>query len=861
MSSRSYFLVNLLFVVVLSGSALHAAEILWDGEAGDYMYCTPNNWDGNTVPEVNILAWEAGEIGWGDLNDAFIDDVNLTSPVIIDGTCSPPPCAKIVVGGDSNVPGTGLEINGGLITPFELVIGYREDSVGKVVMNDGIFNMMDYSYLGVGDGGDGTLIMNGGEINCHLSDTAGGYWIDWAGGLMVPKSEKNSPEKKPSGHLQLNGGIIRCRWFQIKEGGTVDIAGGTLVVTMPDYWYWGWDQRETIGEHIDDGVLTAYGGDPRAEVIGVDDEETGYYVITGYQYSLGQAYNSSPRHCSRWVSPDVTELSWSPGDYADSHDLYFGTDEAAVENATPVSDEYMDNVDVTSYVMPVELLLGKTYYCRVDEVNGSDESIVKGLTWNFRVQRYINVEDFDSYGIYIDPIEDVWSDYSTNGTRAEIYLETADANFIIDGNSMMYRYRNIYSPYYSESTRIFSPSMDWTTGGAKALVLWFHGEPGNAAERLYLRVTDGGSPRAEATIVYEDSNDLIQEPADAWHEWNIDLSELSSAGVDLNDINGITIGIGDGVSPGGDGYVYFENIRLYPTRCRSELTRIYGDFDGDCVTNMQDLEILAADWLIQDYTIDSVAPDDSQLLAWYQLESDGTDSSTNGADASEVEGSPTYVAGVVGNAAEFDGIDDYLYTPDSNETLQATGDLTIALWLKPDATQLPWAGILAKCSEDREDNHWAMQFGSYDDPGILFYLANIYWYAGIDLSHITGVWHHLALVYDSSAQTLTLYLDGEQYNYRSWYNPPMTGLGHLYIGAGVRYGFEYSYAGMLDDIRIYEYALSQAEIGGAMGISQIYQPIDSAANICDPEPPNSRAVNFNDYALMADNWLGLSLWP
>jgi hypothetical protein len=66
---------------------------------------------------------------------------------------------------------------------------------------------------------------------------------------------------------------------------------------------------------------------------------------------------------------------------------------------------------------------------------------------------------------------------------------------------------------------------------------------------------------------------------------------------------------------------------------------------------------------------------------------------------------------------------------------------------------------------------------------------------------------------------------------------------------------------MLDDIRIYEYALSQAEIGGAMGISHIYQPVDSAANIYNAEPPNSRSVNFNDYALMADSWLDLNLWP
>jgi hypothetical protein len=206
MSSRRCFLVSFLFVAFLSASALGAGEILWDGEAGDYMYCNPENWDTNAVPEVNVLAWETGAIGWGDLNDAFIDDPTLSSPVIIDDTCSPPPCAKLVVGGDSDVPGVGLEISGGEFQTFELLMGYRPTGSGTVHMTGGVINMLDYSYIGVGDGGSGTLIMDGGEINCHLSQTCAGAWIDWAGRLMIPKNEQGS---KASGHLELNGGIIR----------------------------------------------------------------------------------------------------------------------------------------------------------------------------------------------------------------------------------------------------------------------------------------------------------------------------------------------------------------------------------------------------------------------------------------------------------------------------------------------------------------------------------------------------------------------------------------------------------------------------------------------------------------------------
>ena len=876
MSSRSYFLVSFLFLVVLSGSAFGAGEILWDGKAGDYMYCNPENWDTNAVPEVNVLAWETGAIGWGDLNDAFIDDPYLASPVIIDDTCSPPPCAKLVVGGDSDVPGVGLEISGGEFQTFELLMGYRASGSGTVHMTGGIINMLDYSYIGVGDGGSGTLIMDGGEINCHLSETCAGEWIDWAGRLMIPKNEQGS---KARGHLQLNGGIIRCIQLEMKEGGTADIAGGMLVITMPDH-YWG-DQREVLAGYMTDGVIYAYGGDPRAEVMGVDDDETGYYIISGYQYSLGQAYNPSPGFCVRDVSPHVTELSWSPGDYADSHDLYFGTDKEAVENATPVSDEYIGTLDVNSCDMPVESVLGKIYYWRVDEVNESDESIVKGLTWNFRIQRHIVVDDFDSYGLYIDPIEDVWSDYSENGTRAEIYLETADSNFIIDGNSMKYRYRNSFFPYYSESTRIFSPSMDWVTGSIRALSLWFHGELYNAAERLYLRVTD--SPGNAVTIVYEDSNDLIQEPGDAWHEWNIDLSELSSAGVDLNDINGITIGLGDGVSPGGDGYVYFEDIRLYPRRCRWDISHGYGDVTGDCSVDHYDVEVMGRDWLAYDYnTVDYPA-----VLENY----DDPDSAWRPGE------------GKIGGALHFagGGSPDLSWEPLENVAIpplnlwepDANG-VTISAWIKPEGEQYDFSGIVF-CRDGPEGSYGPGDtcggLSITNSNGLKYHWHDEYWNFNPNLTAPDETWSFVALVVTPIDGTIWLD-DG------TGLKIPAVNMGthEVEAFAGItRIGEDEKdeprhFKGLIDDVRIYRYALDQSQIEQLAGLTgepspapmvryeldetsgtiapdtgtseTVYHPLESPANLYDEEPQYHKFVNFRDYCIMADNWLATEmLWP
>ncbi|MHC4593962.1 MAG: hypothetical protein ACYS9C_04860, partial [Planctomycetota bacterium] len=53
-----------------------------------------------------------------------------------------------------------------------------------------------------------------------------------------------------------------------------------------------------------------------------------------------------------------------------------------------------------------------------------------------------------------------------------------------------------------------------------------------------------------------------------WTEWSIDLKQLSDAGVNLTNVNTISIGVGDKANPqpGGAGLVFVDDIRLYPHR-------------------------------------------------------------------------------------------------------------------------------------------------------------------------------------------------------------------------------------------------------------------------------------------------------
>ncbi|UCG49319.1 MAG: hypothetical protein JSU94_05945, partial [Phycisphaerales bacterium] len=107
----------------------------------------------------------------------------------------------------------------------------------------------------------------------------------------------------------------------------------------------------------------------------------------------GAAWNPRPADNAEHVLPyDGVVLNWSPGGGFDvtSHDVYFGTDCAAVEtanNALPAGSSYKGNrsLDANSYD-PGDLVPGQTYYWRVDQVTyNKREAPRKGKVWKFKV--------------------------------------------------------------------------------------------------------------------------------------------------------------------------------------------------------------------------------------------------------------------------------------------------------------------------------------------------------------------------------------------------------------------------------------------------------------------------------------------
>ncbi|MHC4326825.1 MAG: LamG-like jellyroll fold domain-containing protein [Planctomycetota bacterium] len=257
----------------------------------------------------------------------------------------------------------------------------------------------------------------------------------------------------------------------------------------------------------------------------------------------------------------IATLSWTPADNAASHELYFGKDKDAVNNATTASPEYIGPkaLGAESYD-PGKLAWNTAYHWRVDEVYPAET--VKGLVWSFSTADFILVDDFESYddvGLASNRIFDKWIDgfgTTDNGALVGNDLPPYAEQKIVHGGtqSMIYRYDNANKT--SEATLTLVYPRDWTEEGVTKLSLWFRGGSANAAERMYVALNGNA-------VVYHDDSAVAQKAR--WTEWVIDLASFADQGVDLANVDTITIGFGTKGSPAADGStgtMYFDDVRL-----------------------------------------------------------------------------------------------------------------------------------------------------------------------------------------------------------------------------------------------------------------------------------------------------------
>ena len=467
----------------------------------------------------------------------------------------------------------------------------------------------------------------------------------------------------------------------------------------------------------------------------------------------------SPADGAADVDPKTAVLTWRAGREADVHNVYLSTDEQAVIDGTaPV-------LTLPEALYAPDLALDTTNYWRVDEVNDlEDPNVWVRSVQSFSTTAYIVVDDMESYSVYVgEEFFATWEDgYEKPANGALVghgFYAEPETQIVHDGAQSMPLYYGEDGASVSETTRPFAPAEDWSKYGIQSLSLYFYGSADNTGGQLYVKINNG-TPHN-----YQGAATDIQTAQ--WFPFTIDLTGVTV-------VNSLTIGV-----TGGSGMVIIDDIRLYSQT--SEL-------------------------------ITPVAPDAANLQVNYLFEGNFNDSSGNGYDGTAT-GDPAFVTDPErGQVLSFDGVDDDVDVP----LVSVSDEVTIAMWMSiPDLDNFKSAFM----SNGWEPNavHTRLAAGKVE-IGI----------NGVDAATGTSVvdvneWVYVSFtVKNTATETIaTVYLNGIAEGsftaaVDSEVGPRTVWVGNGKIGAWTNTAGNTirRTTGMIDDVVIYDRALSAAEIAG-----------------------------------------------
>ena len=547
--------------------------------------------------------------------------------------------------------------------------------------------------------------------------------------------------------------------------------------------------------------------------------------------------------------PLDTILTWSTGQKADKHIVHFGTDLTNIGASAGGPSEPPQLQDANTFD-PGKLELGTTYYWRIDEVN--DQNVWPGKVWSFTTTDYLVIDDFEQYNSSTGPnrnlISDTWKNFNV-GLSTQYAHKCSKQSMVI--NLLDYN----TGRYTEKTVRTFSPPQDWTVAGMEALELFLSDHTENSHALIYIALNDGNN---EALVLYPDDSNNITN--DIWHAWRIDLQEFQD--IDLSNIESMTIGFypdPDYPSGGGNGSFYFDDIRLYSSRCLEE-NMPDADFNCDCLVNFKDLEEMTYSWLDTGYNVYPVAAPNAPV-AWYEFEYYLNDST--GSSFARMRGQPRYTESVYGRAISFDGLDDAVELTNAAELFSKISTaITITFWQY--GADSPYHTDTLCCSNytyGQDDPAIAINLGCWKRPGKYFWDCGSPWSFENQLSgnhryasEWMGRWNHWAFTKDAVAGTMKIYLNGVLYDSRTGTYSPISGITSFEIGNGWYGGYD----GLIDDFRIYNYALTQPEIayvatnGTGIFDQKLMTPADLNGN---------NKIDFADFALFAEHWLENQMWP
>jgi len=246
------------------------------------------------------------------------------------------------------------------------------------------------------------------------------------------------------------------------------------------------------------------------------------------------------------------------------------------------------------------------------------------------------------------------------------------------------------------------------------------------------------------------------------------------------------------------------------------ITDVYEDTDGDGFRDS--LEASAGSNLNDPAS----TPFNYGLVAWYPFDGNASDMSGNG-NHGTVNGATlgTDRFGEENKAYSFDGDNDYI-SVSHNPNLNLTGEFSISLWINVESFDgvaggqyhdFTWVALLSK-GQWGSNGTWSLLFSTHPDEAKLgFYGEPEAYYSDLFSLNLNN-WKKLTLIQNTESE-MSHFIGDRRLGYPVENNGVSASLNssdNLSIGFGNHSTHPYYFSGLIDDIRIYDRALSEDEI-------------------------------------------------
>ncbi|MHC4323292.1 MAG: LamG domain-containing protein [Planctomycetota bacterium] len=852
-------LMQITFILLILLGVTAQGKNKWTGNGEDSYWDNPANWNKNRAP----LPDEDAQIDIDGTN-CLIDEFNVGENEAV--------CNQLYLmhRGDDGAEMT-LTVDGGTLrTNGRLLIGSGTSSKAggsaTVIVQSG---QVFVPQIQLGKYVDNvSVILNGGRIDCSgileigvnvYTESTRTLTIN--GGVLKALNTIGSSQ----GAIELNGGILELGTLTLNDLVSLDISNGTLILAGSG------DQTATIEGYAQAGYLTVFGEHAtRGGLVVAYDPDMDQTTVTVDTSLVNLTSAWGPAPVGGGIPVDANALTWNPGNNTaatSGHDVYFGTDANTVAEATADNplDVYKGRQDSNS-LDPGELILGQTYFWRVDQIDGETGAIYAGDVWSFTPEAALMIDNFNDYPTWEDvllvweELGSAWNDISTD--------------FSAGGNSLLIMLNHPNQDAAQKGTHgaiRLKRDMNLMMYGARALAFDFSSDPTQGfVQDIYVELDDG-TTSARVTI---DDPVIVQNRA--WGLVDIDLARFT--GVDLAGIKSLTLGVDLASDSSQLVTVYFDNIRLLPQRCVPERS-LASDLNGDCVVDAADLEILSDRWLESTVQVTAAEPPDpntwftfDEINLWHMAFIDQMDDPFD-------PNFPLVLATVSTNVSVdvtggFDGAGAAVFPGDDDPTVVGEGEshvnlnnagisslagseLTVSLWVKGDPAFQPFNDVVFDAGEAGS----MLRFECPDSQGRVVFThgiqpRDIVIWDEAGSADWAGDWNHYALVKDANEGTQQIYHNGLLVAENTQAFQAKLSLDDMRIGATNQPLPQRPYHGMLDDLRFYGSVLPQSAILSLAGVEALEQAPVTPADI-----NGDGTVDQADRDLLDADMGRTQLWP